>query len=115
MTKNFDPRITLFDILTFSERCLQYTKDLSLEQFKDDALTFSAVQYNLIILAEAIKILPAKEEKYKLGTQQDLISKLGSDLIDKYYDVDSNKIWSAVKNELPSFIEKINAMLENLK
>jgi uncharacterized protein with HEPN domain len=62
MTKKLDPRITLFDILTFSERCLEYTKDIGLDQFKYDALTFSAVQYNLIIMAEAIKRLPAKEE-----------------------------------------------------
>ncbi len=66
MTKTFDPRIALFDILTFSERCLEFTKDLSFGQFKNDALTFSAVQYLLIIMASAIKRLPAKEEKYSV-------------------------------------------------
>ena len=115
MTKIFDLRITLFDILTFSKRCLEYTKDISLEQFEHDALAFSAVQYNLIILAEAIKRLPAKEEKYQLGIHREFFVELGDGLINKYYDVDSKKIWNSIQNELPSFIEKINAMLNNLK
>ena len=113
MTKKYDPKITLLDILTFSERCLQYTKDISLEQFKNDALTFSAVQYNLIILAEAIKRLPAKEEKYQLGIHREIFVELGDGLINKYYDVDSNNIWSAIKNELPKLIIKINALLKD--
>ena len=115
MTKIFDLRITLFDILTFSKRCLEYTKDISLEQFEHDALAFSAVQYNLIILAEAIKRLPAKEEKYQLGIHREFFVELGDGLINKYYDADSKKIWNSIQNELPSFIEKINAMLNNLK
>ena len=55
MTKKFDPRATLFDLKTCSERCLEYTKDMSLEQFENDLKRFHAVQYNLIIMAEAIK------------------------------------------------------------
>lgn len=66
-------------------------------------------------MAEAIKRLRAVEEKYKLGARQDLISKLGNELIDKYYDTDSNKTWNTIQNELPSFIEKINALLGNQK
>lgn len=115
MAKVHDPETTLFDILTFSERCLEYTKNISLDQFKHDALAFSAVQYNLIILAEAIKRLHAKEEKYQLGTHRELFVELGDGLINKYYDVDSNKVWNSIQNELPSFIEKINAMINNLK
>ena len=113
MTKKFDPRVTLFDLKTCSERCLEYTKGMSFEQFEKDLKTFHAIQYQFIIMAEAIKRLPAKEEKYNLGTQQDLISKLGNELIDKYYDTDGNKIWNIIQNELPSFIEKINALLDN--
>ena len=71
------------------------------------------MQYSLVIIAEAIKRLPAKEEEYKLGAQQDLISKLGNDLLGKYYDTNSNKTWNTIQNELPSFIEKINALLDN--
>ena len=115
MTKNYDPKITLFDILTFSERCLEYTKNISLDQFKHDALNFSAVQYNLIILAEAIKRLPAEEEKYQLGVHREIFVELGDGLINKYYDVDGSKIWNSIQNELPKLREKINAMLENLK
>ena len=115
MTKKFDPRVTLFDLKTCSERCLDFTKSMSLEQFEKDLKTFHAVQYQFIIMAEAIKRLPANEEKYNLGSQQDLISKLGNDLISKYYDTDRCKIWNTIKNELPSFIEKINALLDNQK
>lgn len=113
MKNFFDPRITLFDILTFSERCLQYTKDISLEQLKDDALNFSVVQYNLIIMAEAIKRLPAKEEKYQLGIHREIFVELGDGLINKYYDVDGNKIWNSIQNELPKLREKINALLKD--
>ena len=113
MTKIFDPRATLFDLRTCSERCLDFTKSMSLEQFEKDLKTFHAVQYQFIIMAEAIKRLRAIEEKYKVGAQQNLISKLGNDLINKYYDTDGNKIWNTIQKELPSFIEKINAMLKD--
>lgn len=113
MTKTFDPRITLFDILTFSERCLEFTKDLNSEQFQNDALTFSAVQYLLIILAEAIKRLPAKEDKYELGVHRKFFIELGDGLIQSYDDADSDKIWNSVQNELPKLREKINAMLKD--
>ncbi len=115
MTKKFDPRATLFDLKTCSERCLDFTKGMSFEQFEKDLKTFHAVQYNLIIMAETIKRLPAKEEKYQLGIHREFFVELGDGLINKYYDVDSNKIWNSIQNELPSFIEKINAMLNNLK
>ena len=115
MTKNYDPKITLFDILTFSERCLEYTKNISLDQFKHDALSFSAVQYNLIILAEAIKRLPAKEEKYQLGIHREFFVELGDGLINKYYDVDSKKIWNSIQNELPTLIANIEKILADKK
>ena len=66
-------------------------------------------------MAEAIKRLPAKEEKYQSGVHREIFVELGDGLINKYYDVDGNKIWNSIQNELPSFIEKINAMLNNLK
>ena len=115
MTKNYDPKITLFDILTFSERCLEYTKNISLDQFKHDALSFSAVQYNLIILAEAIKRLPAKEEKYQLGIHRKFFVELGDGLINKYYDADSKKIWNSIQNELPTLIANIEKILADKK
>ena len=115
MTKNYDPKITLFDILTFSERCLEYTKNISLDQFKHDALSFSAVQYNLIILAEPIKRLPAKEEKYQLGIHREFFVELGDGLINKYYDVDSKKIWNSIQNELPTLIANIEKILADKK
>ena len=96
MTKYFDPRITLFDILTFSKRCLEFTKDLSLEQLKGDLLTFSAVQYLLIILAEAIKRLPAKEEKYQLGSHRKLFIELGDGLIQNYDNAEACKILNSI-------------------
>ena len=113
MAKKFDPRVTLFDLKACSERCLYFTKSMSLEQFEKDLKTLHAIQYQFIIMAEAIKRLRAVEEKYKLDAQQDLISKLGNELINKYYDTDSNKIWNTIQNELPSFIEKIYALLDN--
>jgi uncharacterized protein with HEPN domain len=115
MTKCFDSRITLFDILTFSERCLEYTKDKSLEQFKNDAVAFSATQYLLIILAEAIKRLPAEEERYQLGVHRSLFIELGDGLIQDYDDVDSSKVWNSIQSELPNLREKINAILRDKK
>ena len=96
MTKYFDPRITLFDIRTFSKRCLEFTKDLSLEQLKGDLLTFSAVQYLLMILAEAIKRLPAKEEKYQLGSHRKLFIELGDGLIQNYDNAEACKILNSI-------------------
>lgn len=101
-----------FDKIFFK---LARTKNLSFDQLGDDALTFSAVQYLLIILTEAIKRLPAKEEKCQLGSYREFFIELDNGLIRDRNNADSCKVWNSIQNELPKLREKINTLLKDLK
>lgn len=71
------------DILSCANNCLTFTKDISIDQFQKDTLVFAAVNHQLIILAEDI---------FELGTQKELLVKLGKNLIDQHYDTNSKKL-----------------------
>jgi len=66
------PRLLLEDILESAEKILEYTKEMSFEEFFTDNKTVDAVIRNFEIIGEATNLLPdeIKENIWKLiGTE----------------------------------------------
>ena len=55
MSKQRDPKVSLFDILGCAKNCLEFTKDMTFGEFEKDGKTISAVQHQLMIIGEATK------------------------------------------------------------
>ena len=58
MKKSHDPKSALFDILSCSKNCIDFTQGMTLTTFEKDLKTISAVQHQLMIIGEATKKLP---------------------------------------------------------
>ena len=59
------PKLLLEDILDSGQKILEYTKDLTFEEFQKDNKTIDAVTRNFEIIGEASNLLPDEiKEKY---------------------------------------------------
>ena len=57
------PRLLLEDILDSGEKILEYTKEITFEQFQSDNKTIDAVIRNYEIIGEASNLLPNEIKK----------------------------------------------------
>jgi len=113
--KAFNLQTSIHDALGFAKNCQLYVKGIGHERFRDDLLAMSAVQYNLIVLSEALKRIGFVSPK---NIERDLEKKfiaLGEELIDKYNNVDSYKVWMSINTDLPSLINALEKLLSDKK
>lgn len=100
----------VFDMLFACERILEYTHDISYEDFKTNSLVIDAVVRNIEILGEAAKGVSAElVEKYP-NIEWKAIARTRDKIIHFYFGIDINIIWDIIQNDLPVLKSK----LENL-
>jgi len=104
----------LSDILDSMNKIDSFTKDMNLDDFKNDDKTFYAVIRALEIIGEAVKKLPKtiKSRYGKIPWQQ--IAGMRDKLIHDYFGVDSEVVWETIKTDIPQvkpLIEKIHKEL----
>lgn len=110
-----DIKAPVFDALSFAKNCQLYAKKINHDQFQNDHLTMSAIQYNLIVLSEALKRIGSISPEICKENPEKKFIELGDELLEKYDDVDSYKIWIAIQNELPSLISSVEKLLSDKK
>jgi uncharacterized protein with HEPN domain len=108
------PRLLLEDILDSGKKILDYTKDITFEQFKSDNKTIDAVIRNYEIIGEASNLLPNEiKEKY---TEVDWYRIRGfrNRIVHDYFGVDLQIIWKITFDQIPGLISNITRVLDDL-
>ena len=110
---------TLFvrDIIAAMQAIEQFVEGLSLDEFKEDDKTSSAVIRKFEIIGEATKHIP----EFVKGKYPDVpwkrMAGMWDRLIHAYFGVDYQLVWDAIKLEIPELkprLEKILTELEKL-
>jgi len=105
------PKLLLEDILDSGQRIIEYTKDITFEEFQTDNKTIDAVIRNYEIIGEASNLLPDEiKEKY---TEVDWTRMRGfrNRIVHDYFGVDLQIIWKITFDQIPALISSINSIL----
>jgi uncharacterized protein with HEPN domain len=108
-------RTSIHDALGFAKNCQLYAKDIGYDQLANDKLSMSAIQYNLIVLSEALKRIASASP---ISIEGDFVKEFiapGEELLDKYNNVDSYKIWTSISSNLPRLVSTLEKLLTDKK
>jgi len=98
------------DIIDSGQKILQYTKDLTFEDFISDSKTIDAVVRNFEIIGEAANHLPDEfKDKYP-DIDWHRIRGLRNRIVHDYFGIDFNIIWKIRETFLPEIISKIQSI-----
>lgn len=109
-----DPRLYLEDMQSACEKIQRYTKDMSLDAFREDDRTYDAVIRNLEILGEAARNLPDEIKiKYDQVEWRAIIA-LRNIVTHAYFSVKDEIIWDVVSNKVHPLQIKIEEILSEI-
>ena len=108
---NRSSKLLAEDILESCHKIMDYTKDITFEEFIADSKTIDAVIRNFEIIGEAANRLP---EEFK-DSHQDIdwfrIRGFRNRIVHDYFGIDNSIIWQIKEAYLPLLIEKLDKLL----
>jgi uncharacterized protein with HEPN domain len=103
--------LLLEDMLESCDRILEYTKELSFEDFKKNYLVVDAVVRNFTIIGEAAGRIP---EEYKVKHHEiewDRIRGFRNRIVHDYFGIDYQIVWIIIENNIPELRDLIRKMV----
>jgi len=98
------PNLLVSDILDSAQKILDYTRDLSFENFITDSKTIDAVIRNFEIIGEAANRLPEEfKEKYP-SIDWHRIRGFRNRIVHDYFGIDFSIVWQIRDSFLPGMI-----------
>jgi len=82
------------------DHVMEYTKGLTLEQFKSDNLRKHASTYNVQIIGEAVYMLTKEFKEQHPDTQWRQIEKMRHILVHDYYQISVDILWVVITEDL---------------
>ena len=112
MGKQHDAKTNLFDILECSKNCLDFTKDLSFEEFEEDIKTTAAILHQIMIIGEAVKRLGTEFTAKHPVLPWSEMAKARDILIHHYDETDLTIVWKIIIDFLPKTVTEIEKLLK---
>ncbi len=108
------PSLLLEDILESCEKILNYTEDLSFDEFTNDSKTIDAVIRNFEIIGEASNRLPDDFKEKNVTVDWHKIRGFRNRIVHDYFGIDFSIVWEIIQNFLIDLIEKIKSIQSSL-
>lgn len=102
----------LLNDITFSiEKILEYTHNLSFENFTENFMIQDAVLRNFTIIGEAIGRLPElyKDEQSQIDWK--LIKNFRNRIVHDYVGIDFELVWNIIKVHLPQLHQQVKSLI----
>ncbi len=110
-----DYTLFLTDVLDAVDSIEKFVEGMTLDEFKRDDKTSSAVIRKFEVIGEAMKHIPTPvREKYPEIPWKS-IAGLRDRLIHAYFGIDHKLVWDAIKTELPKLKPKLREIIDSMK
>jgi uncharacterized protein with HEPN domain len=108
------PVLLLEDILASCDRILDYTKDLSFEEFESDNKTVDAVIRNFEIIGEASNLIPDEIKERFSEMDWYRIRGFRNRIVHDYFGVDLQIVWKIIHDQIPTLIKGITKIINEI-
>ena len=105
-----DPNFLIVDILEAAKKILDYTSDMSFDDFMADSKTIDAVARNFEIIGEAATRLPSEFKVKYTEIPWISITGLRNRIIHDYFGIDYELVWNIKTIFLPELIGKLERL-----
>lgn len=106
-----EPDLLVEDIIDSGNKIIDYTNDLSFENFTNDGKTIDAVIRNFEIIGEAANRLPDDFKENHPEIDWHRIRGFRNRIVHDYFGIDYAIVWEIKKTFLPALIIKLKSLL----
>lgn len=114
MREKIKDKDRLYHIVTAIDDIFEFTKDTSIEDFKQNKMLKHAVYRNFTIIGEAANLLTKDFIEIHSEIQWRNIIGMRHVLVHGYYEADSDTVWQTVIEDLPLLKQKIENIITSL-
>jgi uncharacterized protein with HEPN domain len=104
------PLLLIEDIIDSGNKILDYTKDLSFDDFIEDSKTVDAVIRNFEIIGEAANRLQEDFKQKHTDIDWHLIKGFRNRIVHDYFGIDYSIVWEIKVSFLPSLLAKLKTL-----
>jgi uncharacterized protein with HEPN domain len=101
------PQLLLEDIHESAEKILEYTRNMSFEDFSEDNKTVDAVIRNFEIIGEASNLLPDDLKDNYPEIDWHRIRGFRNRIVHDYFGVDLQIVWEIILDHIPGILSEI--------
>ena len=99
------------DILEAIAEIQDFTRDMSLEQFRDDSKTLKAVALDFIVIGEAAAHVPEDVSAASSEIAWSVMRGMRNRLVHDYFGMDPVILWDTIRNDLPPLVAPLKRLL----
>ena len=106
-------RLRVEDILNAAGRIERFTRGLVFETFANDERTIAAVSYELAVIGEAAKTVPAEVRATAPAVPWQVMSDMRNVVAHGYFGVDLSIVWQTATDDVPKLEPLLRRMLDS--
>lgn len=110
-----DSKLFVKDIIDAMKSIEVFVGAMTLNEFKEDEKTSSAVIRKFEVIGEAAKYMPEDVKVIYQDIQWKSMAGMRDRLIHAYFGIDYDLVWAAIKTEIPKLKVKLKKMLSNFE
>jgi len=112
---NHSPKVCIYDAVSAGKFIIEFTADLSFEEYLHDAKTRFAVERQFEIIGESLNRVRklAPELLVCISDWQEVVS-FRNIIIHAYDKLNDGIVFDTAKNDVPRLIEELSGLLETL-
>jgi uncharacterized protein with HEPN domain len=103
----------ILDIIEAIESVIEYTAEMTYDQFAHDRKTIDAVVRNFIIIGEAANNIPDELIQIHPDIPWREMRDMRNIIVHEYFGVDNLIVWDSLQKDLPPLLTNLKKMLED--
>jgi len=104
-------RQRVLDIVESAERIMTLVRDVDVEQFTSDPMLHDAVLYNLVIIGEAARYVPAEVQARHADVPWRDMREMRNFVAHVYHGVSDRRVWKTINTDLPHLPARLRQLL----